>query len=299
MLEDSQKETIADWEESNSQDKNSVKNHLAENLAELSYIRELSPEAAEEIVEMSISKYEERKGGPNFSTSAATNLFLEQVMAVIFSGFSEKAFNYAVNSGVESSLQWRAQNEDFLAKRLLAKIECTEGGDLLNSDMGLLNQQLATPPEDEEERLRRIFMINGNEILLIEKYFQQILNTDLDKIELDEDYTTIKEADNSVTRPPILVQEAKHAIKNSRERAEALSLDLANPRVDLVRPYFGTDTRPPDWYIREYIELFRDYLNEEGILPDEEEIPSYAETAPTTQDPTRLNLKHWGVPKDE
>ena len=300
MLEDSQRETIANWEESeNGQNKKSVKNHLAENLAELSYIRELNPEIAEEIVEMSISKYEEREGGPNLSTSAATNRFVEQLMAVMFNGFSEEAFNYAVNSGVESSLQWRAQNDDFLAGRLLDEMECTEGGDLLDSDMGLLNQQLSAPPEGEEERLRRIFMLNGNELLLVEKYFQQILDTDLDGIDLDDDYTTIREADDSVARPPILVQEAKHAIKSSRERAEGLSLDLANPRIDLVTPYFGTDTRPPDWYIREHIELFRNYLTDEGLLPDEEEIPSYAETAPTTQDPTRLNLNHWSVPKEE
>lgn len=299
MLQDSQKETIANWESKKNQRKNSVKDRLAENLAELSHARELNPETAEEIVEMSISKYEERESGPNLSTSAATNRFLEQLMAVMFNGFSEKAFNYAVNSGVESSLRWRAQNDDFLAGRLLDEMECAEGGDLQDSDMGLLNQQLTEPPEDEEERLRRIFMLNGNEILLVEKYFQQILNTDLDNIDFDEDYTTIREANDSVTRPPILVQEAKHAIKSTRERAEGLSVDLANPRVDLITPYFGTDIRPPDWYIREHIELFRDYLNGEGILPDEEEIPSYTQTAPTTQDPTRLNLKHWSVSKEE
>lgn len=294
MLTNNQKELLKQWEDSDdTQRKEDIKNHLAENIAEIPYINYMGPTTAQDVVQRSISKY---TGVENYNESShwrGAGDFLELIISILFNGFPERAFNHGVNAGINYTLFWRAKNGDIYSSILHETLEHSGGGATNESDVPYLLNKWSSPPSSRKERLRRIIELSEIQYASYDLGLD-LISSDFGNVEVDEDYVPVHERDQSNTRPLVMAQEVKYAIKQTRERAELIAMVLNNPRNEnLSKSIFGIDIRKLKWLVREYIELYRDYLKSEGKLPDENYIPDYNDTSATTRDPSKLNLYHW------
>jgi len=89
--------------------------------------------------------------------------------------------------------------------------------------------------------------------------------------------------------------EAKEAINDSRDIAERVAHHLNNPKNESFKPaiYSNPNDNSPffKWVFREYIELHRDYLENEGVLPQPSKIIEYPELRIGAPDPSKLTFE--------
>jgi len=98
--------------------------------------------------------------------------------------------------------------------------------------------------------------------------------------------------DNRLTNSII---EAKAAINDSRDFAKRVAYHLNSPKNSSFNPaiYSNPNDNSPyfKWVFREYIELHRDYLENEGVFPQRSKILEYPELRIGAPEPSKLTFE--------
>jgi len=126
----------------------------------------------------------------------------------------------------------------------------------------------------------------------IEEVEDHIQNGEYDDWFDDTDQGSPNIRDNRLTNSII---EAKAAINDSRDFAKKVAHHLNNPKNSSFNPaiYNNPNDNPPyfKWIFREYIELHRDYLENEGVFPQRSKILEYPELRIGAPDPSKLTFE--------
>jgi len=292
-LTDDQKEILENWDSSDEERKKErIKSHLAKTLVDLTRLRHIDPHVSREVVREAVDEFpveelrRENTGGDSKSELSV------QIISILFNGLQEEAFKTGVDFGVHSTVRWWEEETD--AKYFLQKMRVAREGKYILDESDLESQisYPMEPPKNEVERYERILRIRQRGELIEE--FTDIqggkLHFDKDKIIPYKDfkfYTPLDERSDEDAGKVNLEYEICYACKKSQEVAEKIAQSLSNPRVDILR-HMGVELT--DFEKREYLELHRDYLEEEGIMPEEDQIPSYEDNGIDIPDPTRLNF---------
>jgi hypothetical protein len=294
MLKDSQKDILDNWEDATPSEKDRIKNHLSENLAEIELLRKIGPNDAYDVVQDAVDKYQQRNPHRNPTEQTARNNYAKWTFALLYNGLSEKAINYGVNVGVSYTLLWRINHGVTSANIMLRRTSSTREKvqEHEKSHRKKLPNNPAAPPQDDETRLKRIFQLEGSDRLL--DNFEFLLRCGEDAIEYNnscEDYIIVDEQGNYPEDSQELLQEAAEAIEKTKKTAEMCAIKLNNPRINIIDAFPTKNVSLLDWHMREYIELHRDHLKSKGILPDDDAIPDY-DSVPY-RDPTELDFTSW------
>ena len=292
-MTDDQKEILENWDSSDEERKKErIKSHLAKTLVDLTRLRHIDPHVSREVVREAVDEFpveelrRENTGGDSKSE------FSVQIMSILFSGLQAKAFKKGVDFGVHSTVRW--WKDKTTADVFLNSIRIARKGKYIldQSDIDGQIDYPMEPPKNEIERYERILGVRQRHELIDEftdiqggrLYFDP---TNIFPRKEFEYYTPLDERADEDSEPVDLEKEICYAYKESQEVAERIATDLNNPKVDVLE-MFGLD--PTKFEMREYLELHRHYLEENGIMPEEDKIPPYEEWGIDIPDPTRLNF---------
>jgi hypothetical protein len=322
VLTKNQIENIKNWENIDEGKRNNVRPKLVKIISVLPLIRELPPMEAREIVQKGVGKRVRRSYGytdeDDISDTIIDN-FLEElvtdVVSILFNGASEEGiFQAGVNNGIEQTVDWWV-NHEFRGIKVSDNLERSQWGfpdteDLeppgidIDRSMSERNTVLVdtggnyrsgfptNPPANEVERLQRIFSILGKHRLREQSFVEGLIEVGIENIEVDE----IKKRNRDISDEYEIInviaddyKKAKQTIEKGKKNAKKIcrGINITN------NENFGPDAEIPEWYQREYIELYREHLEEEGLIPDEEDMPSYSGAYPKIPHPARLRLCSW------
>ena len=302
MLKDSQKEILDNWDDADRKKKDRIKNHLAENLAEIPLLRKIGPNDAYDVVQDAVKKYHQSSSAEDYryydprqtsEQAAARNDYAMWTIALLYNGLDGETINHGVNHGIKQTLLWRKDHGVKSADEILRRISLHRRESVQNNNK-FWPFNPSTPPTGDEMRLKRIFQLDGSDRLLEQQNFQVLLNFGEDAIYQADSFGNILLRDddgNYLDNSQDLLREAADAIEQNKNYAEKFAHILNNPQNKKLAVIPNTDNVVPDWYIREYIYLQRDHLKSKGILPDDDALPDY--DGVPYRDPTELNFSRW------
>ena len=302
MLKDSQKKILDDWDDATPKEKDRIKNHLAENLAEIPLLRKIGPNDAYDVVQDAVRKYQQRHSTDDYhyydprktsEQAAARNNYAMWTIALLYNGLANEAINHGINHGIRHTLWWRKDHGVTSASEMLCSISA-KSREKVQKNHKFWPFNPSTPPKGDEMRLKRIFQLDGSDRLLEPKNFEVLLDFGEDAIDQTDSFDDILLRDgdgNYLDNPQELLREAADAIEQNKDYAERMAHILNNPRNKKLAILPNKDNILPDWYIREYIELNRDHLKSKGILPADDALPDY--NGVPYRDPTGLDFTSW------
>lgn len=288
MVDDSQVDILEDWDKSTeTQKKKHIKERLGSDLIELRHFLKMTPHEAQDAVQNAIDDHIEEEYDHTTDRKEIEKELARQIISALFNGFSEEAFNYGFNSGVSYTLHWRSSSGDLHGSWLQNHLRSSKDFKIVESNSSPHENEYDSPPDDEWERRKRILLLEDKGSVLSSGVVEKILNEDVDPIDENESYEPVATRDDSPTREDFRpVQEFHHAVKIGRERALKFCFKINHPN-NLA------GNLNDDWFVRETIELHREFLNEQGQLPDEEDLPEYGDPQRAVRDPSKLNLAEW------
>lgn len=318
FLTERQKDIVQNWEEYDENQRREVKNKLRDAITDLHFLRELPPTEAQEVVRDAIGKYRESDhfdndieylGVPAREERArrrvAAKELLSATISALYNGTDEYAFAGGINNGIRQTVEWWTDADenyaDEIGQNLVSFIDDSNGslstGDLIRS----YNE--VTPNLEGEELLEEIFRQEsffppdypdvielGYEMGWHDSTIDELKDqrTDLidsieERIEMEIPYGRLERVLNYLD-----------VVIEGRKKARKIAHALNNPKVSAFD--IGQFTQ---YEQRKYLELHRNPLNKDGILPDEEDIPEYPElNTQKVPDPTRLEFDQWADLRD-
>jgi len=257
--------------------------------------------------------------------------FVKESVAVLFNSVPEKEFKKGVKKGIEDTVNWWESIDRADEKYLFDNIgsdypkgslqipnevytnrtvSLSESPEPAGEKIDLKHTNRPTESKiPNRESLACIFYLQSREDLIEPKLLDVFVNIDIFDTDIDEVEQHIKEGkydawiDDSIKKSPNArdnritqsIIEAKKTINNSRYFAEKVAYYLDNPKNKAFNPALCEfpKNNPPylKWFMREVIELHRDYLQNKGILPNESKILEYPEIKKGAPEPSKLGIK--------
>ncbi|MFD1643665.1 hypothetical protein [Halohasta litorea] len=336
MLTDRQKKIIENWDDQDEGKKKPIREKFRKSIADLPFLREIPPEEAREIVQSAIMNYadiDERSKLTDHDEKAARDglndlvvherydfPFIKNVTSILFNSVSENNFQRGINKGVENTVTWWRNNDvgEFFSLMEYGKKHRIEN-EATKNKLQYPNRtiSLATPPKNKTEQLIRILAHESKEGLarpsLLSFYLENnVFELDIQKIKQDlgRGVNDIEEVPLDTIQDDLSIPytkvskllEVKKAINRNQKKAKKIAYHINHPKNNSFNTALSFSFRenPAEfrWIQRELIELHREYLIEEGIMPDEEKLPEYPDVFIGVPRPSQLNLRSWNTKAD-
>jgi hypothetical protein len=312
LLTERQKRIARNWDDHDKSEKEEIKEKFTGAVADLHLLYQLPPIEAQKVVGQAIETYYR---SPDFDTELSLRAYekrhdvgevvaaqelIAELISVLYNGTNNRIFERGVNEGVTQTLEWLADAGVSDAKRIRENTHLLSDSSRKTAFTEHLNEGHieSSSLTIQEELLRRIYQRENFSVEQQESAVEFAsdrgwyeLKIDQLREEREEIIESLQDAEEN-DLPHNSIQTALKqldALIKSREKAREIAHSINNPKVSVFsREQFTQHEQ------REFIELHRDALDEEGILPDEENLPKYPnlETS-NTPDPTQLDLGKW------
>jgi len=343
MLTSRQKDTIDNWEAESKSKKDVVRNKCANAIADLGCLRNLPPGESREIIQEAIKRCDDELTSDGhvpikaayeneFEYYEKSQSLLIRLICILYNGVEEDVFGYSFNQGVKEAVKWWVGHSQFSARSVYDNLECKKEKNenyLLSPNAKIRRERPASPPNDEKERLERLFLLHGKYSLVNSGFLDRLTDRGIESIDIEQMDKNIKYIEENIDRIDDMrakldkigyesikyfnesqgdwVEEDDQQAKNRIElgllysfkeakQTERESRRIAEYIANSVRHPRNTvwNTRGlPPWYKREFIELHRDFLERNDNFPTEEKIPEYKYNHPRAPYPPALNLCNW------
>jgi len=257
-------------------------------------------------------------------------IFIKKSITVLFNSVFEKSFEQGVNHGIEDTVRWWKDADTGEKSKFVDVIDKDYPVRHTRFSDGFCRSKtksLSEPPEFAGEKihiehtgkaeipnrltLARIFYLRSRKDLIRPNLLDAFVKNDIFDIDVEEleEYiidgeneawnddsinSTQNIFDNEITNAII---DAKNVINESRKLAEDVARYFSNPTNSVfnIGPHNSPNDNTPivRWHLREQLELHRDYLKTEGLLPEESKIIDYPKVHIGVPDPSELDLKSW------
>ena len=135
----------------------------------------MSPYEAQDAVQNAIDNHVEEEYPPTSDRKEIEKELARQLISTLFNGFSEEAFNYGFNAGVNYTLEWRRSSGDLHASWLRDNLSSSKKISVLESESSPYKREYESPPDSERERRKRILLLENKESVLSSGEFEEIM----------------------------------------------------------------------------------------------------------------------------
>ena len=263
--------------------------------------------------------------------------FIKNSIGVLYNSLPEEKFEEGVNEGIEDAVKWWINadvgdlynshdiiGEDFpmnigrntdgrFTNRTISPTEPPRSLDNIDDNIG--NNKINREDKISKERLARIFHYRDRNDLIKSDILdvlaeKEVFEKDIEEIKpYSDDEKQAEEINKHPPEEPSKIYsdlhnkliDAKKVINESRETAEYVARSMKYPRNAVFSTLFNNPKNAPPlirWLCRESIELHRDYLEEEGLLPSDSKMVEYPDVNMGIPKPSELDLRSWEKDRD-
>jgi len=311
-----QKGFVANWEDCDKAERNEVRNKLSDAITDLHFLCELPPTEAQEIVQDAVKEYrksghfdydmgnlESLDEGGRLRQRITAKELLSAIISALYNGTDEEVFSDAVNHGIKQTVEWWETFDKEFANEFAQNLWSSTGTfeNSLPTDGQSRSQSIISQYSGGKDLLREIIQDGG--LVPSEKIVESGFEKGWHNSSIDELKDQRSDLRNSIREqigkdiPYGSLEEAHRHLEvviGSRKKARRIAHGLNHPKVASFNIQHFTQYQQ-----RKYLDLHREPLDDQGILPDENDIPEYPD--PTTQkppDPTQLEFDQWENLKD-
>jgi hypothetical protein len=321
MLTERQQQIVNNWDSEHEGNKKEVRRKFKEALEILPLLCELPPHEARKIVNDAINSVGENDdwsqeketppGRPNSQRLFYAEYFVECVIAILFNGVIEHLFQNGLKKGLKHSERWWIGRElpgHDPVSQFARSIPSTISE--LDSEPKISKKTREPPVTPEDEREKLVWILHLNNVL--ENFGKDdidfLLRCDIFEITSDE----IQKDKNDTREEPFFEEQshffvddianydtliqAREAIESSQKTAEKVAAVINNSRNKL--PFSFTNTalsRREERFVervkRFYIELHREYLDENDLLPEDDRLPEDSHLVIGAPNSSKLDLE--------
>jgi hypothetical protein len=321
MLTERQQQIVNNWDSEHEGNKKEVRRKFKEALEILPLLCELPPHEAREIVNDAINSVGENNdwsqeketppGKPNSQRLFYAEYFVECVIAILFNGVIEHLFQNGLEKGLKRGERWWMGSE-LRGHEPITKLVRSIASPIseLDSEPKISNKIREPPVTPEDEREKLVWILHLNDVLeeFNRSHIDFLLRCDIfevnsDKIRKDKNETRNepffeKQSQffvDDVANYEILLK-AREAIESSQKTAERVAAVINNSRNRL--PFSFTNTalsRSEERFVKRvkrfYIELHREHLDENNLLPDDDRLPEASNLIIGAPSSSKLDLE--------
>jgi len=321
MLTERQQQIVDNWDSEHEGNKKEVRRKFKEALEILPLLCELPPHEARKIVNDAINSVGENDdwsqeketppGRPNSQRLFYAEYFVECVIAILFNGVIEHLFQNGLKKGLKHGERWWIGRElpghDPVSK-LAHSIPSPVSE--LDSEPKISNKTREPPVTPEDEREKLVWILHLNNILeeFSKPQIEFLLKCDIFEITSEE----IQKDKNDTRKEPFFEEQshfyvddianydtliqAREAIESSQRTAEKVAAVINNSRNQLPFSFTNTalsrrEERFVDRVKRFYIELHREYLDENDLLPEDDRLPEASHLIIGAPNSSKLDLQ--------
>jgi ribosome-binding protein aMBF1 (putative translation factor) len=321
MLTERQQQIVNNWDSEHEGNKKQVRKKFEEALEILPLLCELPPHEAREIVNDSINSVgkdddwsqekETPPGRPNSERLFYAEYFVECVIAILFNGVIEHLFQNGLEKGLKRGERWW-MGQELPGHEPIAKFIYSISSPVseFDSEPEISNKIREPPvtPENEREKLVWIFRLNNVSDEFDDAQIEFLLKCnifDFNSEEIQKDKNKSRKEAIFERQAPGFTDDianyetmlkAREAIESSQKTAEKVATVVNNSRNQL--PFSFTNTalsRGEERFVKRvkrfYIELHREHLDENNLLPDDDRLPEASNLIIGAPNSSRLDLE--------
>ncbi len=321
MLTERQQQIVDNWESEHEGNKKEVRRKFKEALEILPLLCELPPHVAREIVSDAINSVGENDGWsqeketppgqPNSEQVFYAEYFVKCVITILFNGVTEHIFQNGLKKGLKRAEWW------WIGKELRGHEPITEliysisnPVSELDSEPKISKKSREPPVTPESEREKLVWILQLYDLLeeFNNSHIDFLLKCDIFDFSSEE----IQKDKNKTRKDPFFEEQshffiddianydtllkAREAIESSQKTAEKVAAEINNSRNQL--PFSFTNTalsQSEERFLKRvkrfYIELHREHLDENNLLPDDDRLPEASNLIIGAPNRSKLDLQ--------